>query len=184
MLLSRTPEWIFRARHLATQAREPVRHYEHQSVGYNYRLSNLLAAVGRAQLRDLDRRVAVRRSINERYRTALSDLPGWKFLPEAEFGTSTCWLTCATVGSEPERERILDGLAELDIEARPVWKPMHMQPVFRELRVVGGAIAERLFRTGLCLPSGSGLDAADLDRVITAVRHVVHPRSVSGSEMP
>jgi dTDP-4-amino-4,6-dideoxygalactose transaminase len=183
MLLSRNPQWISRARHLATQAREPVRHYEHQSVGYNYRLSNLLAAVGRAQLRDLDRRVAVRRSINERYRTALSDLPGWQFLPESELGTSTCWLTCATVGSEREREQVLDGLAELDIEARPVWKPMHMQPVFRDLRVLGGAIAERLFRTGLCLPSGSGLDTADLDRVIAAVRHVVHGISISGSEM-
>lgn len=183
MLLSRNPKWLARARHLATQAREPVRHYEHESVGYNYRLSNLLAAVGRAQLRDLDRRVAVRRAINHRYRTALSDLPGWQFLPEAEFGTSTCWLTCATVGSERERELILDGLAELDIEARPVWKPMHMQPVFRAHRAVGGAIAERLFRNGLCLPSGSGLDTADLDRVIAAVRHVVHRISISGSEI-
>ena len=183
MLLSHNPQWIARARHLATQAREPVRHYEHERVGYNYRLSNLLAAVGRAQLRDLDRRVAVRRAINETYRAALSELPGWSFLPEAAFGTSTCWLTCATVGSERERELILDGLAALDIEARPVWKPMHMQPVFRDLRVVGGAIAERLFRHGLCLPSGSGLDAADLDRVIAAVRHVVHHISVSGSAL-
>lgn len=181
MLLSRNPQWISRARYLATQAREPVRHYEHNSVGYNYRLSNLLAAVGRAQLRDLDRRVAARRTINAKYREALGDLPGWQFLPEAAFGTSTCWLSCATVASERERDHILDGLAALDIEARPVWKPMHMQPVFRERRVHGGAIAERLFRTGLCLPSGSGLDAADLERVITAVRSVVHRFTVSGS---
>lgn len=182
MLLSRDPRWIARARHLATQAREPVRHYEHQSVGYNYRLSNLLAAVGRAQLRDLDRRVAVRRTINERYRAGLSDLPGWHFLPELPHGTSTCWLTCATVGSERERDQILDGLAAVDIEARPVWKPMHMQPVFRDLRVLGGQIAERLFRTGLCLPSGSGLQLADIDRVIAAVRHVIHRHSESASE--
>lgn len=182
MLLSRDPRWIARARYLSTQAREPVRHYEHQSVGYNYRLSNLLAAVGRAQLRDLDRRVAVRRTINERYRSGLSDLPGWHFLPELPHGTSTCWLTCATVGSERERDQILDGLAAVDIEARPVWKPMHMQPVFRDLRVLGGQIAERLFRTGLCLPSGSGLQLADIDRVIAAVRHVIHRHSESASE--
>lgn len=181
MLLSRNPQWIQRARYLATQAREPVRHYEHNSVGYNYRLSNLLAAVGRAQLRDLDRRVTVRRTINARYREALGDLPGWQFLPEAAFGKSSCWLTCATVASEAERDLVLDGLAALDIEARPVWKPMHMQPVFRHHHVHGGEIAERLFRNGLCLPSGSGLDAAALDRVITAVRNVVHRTVVSGS---
>jgi dTDP-4-amino-4,6-dideoxygalactose transaminase len=132
-------------------------------------------------LRDLDRRVAARRTINTKYRDALGGLPGWQFLPEAAFGTSTCWLTCATVASERERDHILDGLAALDIEARPVWKPMHMQPVFRELRMHGGAIAERLFRTGLCLPSGSGLDAADLERVIAAVRSVVHRAAVSAS---
>lgn len=182
MLLSRNPQWIARARYLSTQAREPVRHYEHQSVGYNYRLSNLLAAVGRAQLRDLDRRVAARRTINARYREALADLPGWQFLPEAEFGTSTCWLTCATLASERERDAILDGLGAVDIEARPVWKPMHLQPVFREFRTRGGAIAERLFHHGLCLPSGSGLPLADIDRVIAAVRHVVHRTTVSGSE--
>jgi pyridoxal phosphate-dependent aminotransferase EpsN len=181
MLLSRDPQWIARARYLATQAREPVRHYEHNSVGYNYRLSNLLAAVGRAQLSDLDRRVAVRRTINTKYRDALGGLPGWQFLPEASFGTSTCWLTCATVASEAERERILDGLAAQNIEARPVWKPMHMQPVFRDLHCHGGAVAERLFRTGLCLPSGSGLESAEQDRVIAAVRSVVHRATESGS---
>ncbi|MBK7539766.1 MAG: aminotransferase class I/II-fold pyridoxal phosphate-dependent enzyme [Myxococcales bacterium] len=172
MLLSRNPQWIERARHLATQAREPVRHYEHKSVGYNYRLSNLLAAVGRAQLGDLDRRVARRRAINVGYRQGLSDLPGWQFMPEAAFGTSTSWLTCATVHSERERDSILDGLGALGIEARPVWKPMHLQPVFAHHRALGGAVAERLFRRGLCLPSGSGLTPADQDEVIAAVRNV------------
>jgi dTDP-4-amino-4,6-dideoxygalactose transaminase len=181
MLLSRNPQWISRARYLSTQAREPVRHYEHQSVGYNYRLSNLLAAVGRAQLRDLDRRVDARRTINARYREALADLPGWQFLPEADFGKSTCWLTCATVASERDRDEILDGLEAEAIEARPVWKPMHLQPVFREFRTHGGAISERLFRHGLCLPSGSGLQSVDIDRVIAAVRHVVHRKAVSAS---
>ncbi len=182
MLLARKREWIDRARYLATQAREPVRHYEHQSVGYNYRLSNLLAAVGRAQLRDLDRRVAARRAINARYREALAALPGWSFLPEASFGTSTCWLTCATVASEAERDAILDGLTAENIEARPVWKPMHLQPVFQQWPRHGGEIAERLFRHGLCLPSGSGLQADDIDRVIATVLDVVHRKTESGSE--
>jgi dTDP-4-amino-4,6-dideoxygalactose transaminase len=179
MLLARDPTLLARARHLATQAREPVRHYEHTSVGYNYRLSNLLAAVGRAQLGDLDRRVATRRAINARYRAALADLPGWTFMPEAHFGTSSCWLTCATLASERERDHILDELARHDIEARPVWKPMHLQPVFATYRCVGGGLAERLFRHGLCLPSGSGLRAEDIDRVIGAVRDVVHRDTVS-----
>ncbi|MEZ4362731.1 MAG: aminotransferase class I/II-fold pyridoxal phosphate-dependent enzyme [Kofleriaceae bacterium] len=178
-LLSRNPAWIARARHLATQAREPVRHYEHRSVGYNYRLSNLLAAVGRAQLRDLDRRVAARRAINARYRKELSGLPGWEFMPEAPFGVSSCWLSCATVASERARDTVLDALEARDIEARPVWKPMHLQPVFAEHRAIGGAFSERVFRRGLCLPSGSGLQPADLDRVIEAVRDVVHRESES-----
>jgi dTDP-4-amino-4,6-dideoxygalactose transaminase len=174
MLLSRNPDWIARARHLATQAREPARHYEHTSIGYNYRLSNLLAAVGRSQLRDLDRRVAARRAINARYRRELSDLPGWEFMPARDFGVSNAWLTCATVASERLRDQILDGLAAENIEGRPVWKPMHLQPVFASFRAVGGAVAERLFRQGLCLPSGSGLTTEDLTRVIATVRHVVH----------
>ncbi len=172
MLLSQNEEWIARARHLATQAREPVRHYEHKSIGYNYRLSNLLAAVGRSQLRDLDRRVAARRAINARYRAALSALPGWQLMPEASFGTCTFWLTCATVASERERDELLDALEAEDIEARPVWKPLHLQPVFAERRAVGGQVAERLFRHGLCLPSGSSLREEEQERVIAAVQTV------------
>ncbi len=166
MLLGARKDWIDRARHLATQAREPARHYEHKDVGYNYRLSNLLAAVGRAQLADLDRRVAARRAINHRYRDALATQPGWTFMPEASFGTCTFWLTCATV---PERDRLIDQLARLDIEARPVWKPLHLQPAYAGARVLRGQVAEALFRDGICLPSGSGLSAKDQDRVIAVL---------------
>jgi len=168
MLLGHKRDLVDRARYLATQARSPARHYEHEAVGYNYRLSNLLAAVGRAQLADLDRRVAARRATNAAYRQALGDLPGWSFLPEASFGTSTCWLTCALVGEK--RDRILDVLEGADIEARPVWKPMHMQPVFRSARIIGGAVSEQLFAHGLCLPSGSNLAEVDRARVIELVR--------------
>lgn len=173
MLLARDAALIDRARYLATQAREPVRHYEHKEIGFNYRLSNLLAAVGRAQLADLDRRVAARRAIRERYRAALGDLPGWSFMPEASWGRATFWLSCATIDAGAfgaTRDRVIERLAALDIEARPVWKPLHRQPAFAGAQVLRGQVAEALFRDGLCLPSGSSLTEGEQDRVIEAVR--------------
>ncbi|HEU4729224.1 MAG TPA: aminotransferase class I/II-fold pyridoxal phosphate-dependent enzyme [Kofleriaceae bacterium] len=173
MLLGARKEWTDRARYLATQARAPVRHYEHAEIGYNYRLSNLLAAVGRAQLADLDRRVEARRAIQARYRAALGDRPGWSFMPEASFGRATFWLTCATIdpaAAGETRDDVIDRLAAADIEARPVWKPLHLQPSFAGARVLRGQIAEELFRDGLCLPSGSGLTPRDQDRVIEVIR--------------
>jgi dTDP-4-amino-4,6-dideoxygalactose transaminase len=171
MLLGRRKDWIERARYLATQAREPVAHYEHAAIGFNYRLSNLLAAVGRAQLADLDRRVEARRAINTRYRSALA-LPGWSFMPEASFGRATCWLTCATIDASvapAQRDAVLAQLGSRDIEARPVWKPLHLQPVFAGARVLRGQVSETLFRDGLCLPSGSSLGITDQQRVISAI---------------
>ncbi|HET9621728.1 MAG TPA: aminotransferase class I/II-fold pyridoxal phosphate-dependent enzyme [Kofleriaceae bacterium] len=173
MLLGARKDLIDRARHLATQAREPVRHYEHKDIGFNYRLSNLLAAVGRAQLADLDRRVAARRAIYARYRAALGELPGWTFMPEASFGRATHWLTCATIDpavSTVTRDQVIDRLAGLDIEARPVWKPLHLQPVFAGARAIRGQVAEALFRDGVCLPSGSSLTESEQERVIDAIR--------------
>jgi dTDP-4-amino-4,6-dideoxygalactose transaminase len=169
-LLGRRKEWLDRARYLATQARSPARHYEHEAIGYNYRMSNLLAAVGRAQLADLDRRVAARRATNAVYRGALGGLPGWKFMPEGPGQHATFWLTCATVGSSAARDKILDALEAVDIEARPVWKPMHLQPVFAGCRAIGGAVAERLFERGVCLPSGSGITEGQRQAVIAHAR--------------
>lgn len=172
MLLARRKDWIDRARHLATQAREPARHYEHKDVGYNYRLSNLLAAVGRAQLADLERRVTTRRAINAQYRQALAARAGWSFMPEADFGTATFWLTCATIDAGAAgvtRDALLDRLGRADIEGRPVWKPLHLQPAFAGARTLRGDVAEALFRDGLCLPSGSQMRPADVDRVIAAL---------------
>jgi pyridoxal phosphate-dependent aminotransferase EpsN len=173
-LLGKRKDWIERARYLSTQARSPVRHYEHEAIGYNYRLSNLLAAVGRAQLSDLDRRVAARRATNAAYRRELGDLTGWSFLSEASGRMSTFWLTCATIGSSAraDRDQLLDALGAADIEARPVWKPMHLQPVFRDARVLGGRVAEEIFARGICLPSGSNLRDADRHRVVEVIRGV------------
>ncbi|HTR53501.1 MAG TPA: aminotransferase class I/II-fold pyridoxal phosphate-dependent enzyme [Kofleriaceae bacterium] len=174
MLLARVRAHAERARHLATQAREPAPHYEHREVGYNYRLSNMLAAIGRAQLRDLDRRVEKRRAIHDQYARALGDLPGWSFLTEAPHQRSTYWLTCATIDAakaRDTRDAIIRRLADRDIEARPVWKPMHLQPVFQHCRAIGGELASALFRDGICLPSGSQMTSADVERVVEAIRN-------------
>ncbi len=168
MLLSDREELVARARFLATQARDPAPHYQHSTVGFNYRLSNLLAAVGRAQLAGLERRVERRRAINRRYRRLLEGTPGLAFMPEAPFGRSTCWLTCLTVDPAvfgADRERIRLALEAEDIEARPVWKPMHLQPVFADCDARLNGVADRLFERGICLPSGSTLTDAQVDRI-------------------
>jgi len=169
MLVSGNPDWIAHARKLSTQAREPAPHYEHTELGFNYRLSNLLAAVGRAQLEVLPERVAARRRINARYRELLEDAPGITFMPEAEYGRSNCWLTCIVVDPDEagtDRERIRLALEAEDIESRPLWKPMHLQPVFRSAPMVGGETSAALFERGLCLPSGSALSGEDQERVV------------------
>ncbi|HXQ43271.1 MAG TPA: aminotransferase class I/II-fold pyridoxal phosphate-dependent enzyme [Acidimicrobiales bacterium] len=172
MLVSSDESLIDRARYLSTQAREPVVHYEHLAVGFNYRLSNLLAAVGRGQLLGLDDRVARRRAINARYRAALSELPGLEFMPVASYGEPNYWLTCVLV--DPDRfgatgEDIRIALEALDIESRPTWKPLHLQPVYAGAPTVGGAVAASIFEKGLCLPSGSRMGVADLDRVTETI---------------
>jgi pyridoxal phosphate-dependent aminotransferase EpsN len=175
MLVSGEPALVDRARFLATQARDPAPHYEHSRVGYNYRLSNVLAAIGRGQLRSLPERVAIRRAIFDRYVAGLGDLPGISFMPEASYGRSNRWLTCVTIDPaqcRTDRETVRLALEADNIEARPVWKPMHMQPVFAGARMFGGAVSARLFRDGVCLPSGSSLDPDDQDRVISVVRRM------------
>ena len=166
-------------RYLATQAREPVPHYEHRTVGYNYRLSNLLAAVGRGQVQRLGYLIAARRATARHYRAALGDLPGLTFMPVAAYGVPNWWLTCLLVDDErfgSGRDRILACLGEHNIEARPTWKPMHLQPVFRDCVMRGGAVSAALFHHGLCLPSGSALTDHDRERVVDAVRAVAAER--------
>jgi dTDP-4-amino-4,6-dideoxygalactose transaminase len=177
-LLSDDEELIERARYLATQAREPAAHYEHTEIGFNYRMSNLLAAVGRGQLRSLGPRISRRRQIKQNYRDALGDLPGIGFMPDAPYGEPTNWLTVITLDPRTARatpEEVRLRLEADDIEARPSWKPMHLQPLFADTPVTGGAVAERIFATGLCLPSGSSLTDADQRRVIDATRDVLGP---------
>jgi pyridoxal phosphate-dependent aminotransferase EpsN len=173
MLVSEDRRLISHAFKLATQARDPAPYYEHSQVGYNYRMSNVLAGIGRGQLRMLSERVAARRRNFEFYSAALGDMPGIEFMPEASWGTHTRWLTTAIITPGEfgiDRDELRQRLDAANIEARPVWKPMHLQPIYRDCAALGGAVAEDLFRRGLCFPSGSSLSADDLERVVTTVR--------------
>jgi dTDP-4-amino-4,6-dideoxygalactose transaminase len=181
MLVSHSRAIVDRARHLASQARDAAPHYEHSTIGFNYRLSNLLAAVGRAQLQTLAEKVERRRAIRRRYQDELGALPGLEFFAEAPYGRSNAWLTCITV--DPRAFGASSGdirrhLESRNIESRPVWKPMHLQPAFRQCRVRGGSVAAALFEAGLCLPSGSSLSDVDQKSVIAAIAEV--RRAVSG----
>jgi dTDP-4-amino-4,6-dideoxygalactose transaminase len=172
MLVTDSASFADRARHLATQAREPFPHYEHTTLGFNYRLSNLLAALGRAQLHGLDSRIDRRRRINEHYRRRLEGVPGIEFMPRADYGEPNHWLTCVTVDPEQfgsDRETIRLALEAADIESRPTWKPLHLQPLFSGQRVVGGPVCADVFRRGLCLPSGSALTDDELARITDIV---------------
>ena len=178
MLLSDDEALLARCRHLATQAREPVPHYEHVDVGYNYRLSNLLAALGRAQLHRLDGMMRRRRLVRERYAKLFSGVPGVRLLGDGDEG-SNCWLTSIVV--DPERTgwaaaELGAHLSARDIETRHVWKPMHRQPVFAGCRSVVTGASDRLFAQGLTLPSGSVLDDGRLARVIGAVEQFLDAR--------
>jgi len=175
MLVSNDGDLISRARKLATQARDPAPHYEHSEIGYNYRMSNVLAGIGRAQLEVLESRVAARRQTFRHYVEGLEDLPGLGFMPEAPWGRHTRWLTCITIDPTQfgaDREAVRLALERENIESRPVWKPMHLQPIFAKCEAVGGSVAEDLFKRGLCLPSGSSMSRSDLDRVVGVIRSV------------
>ena len=172
MLVSRNRLVVDRAIKLATQARDPAPHYQHSEVGYNYRLSNVLAGIGRGQLRVLEDRVVARQRNFEFYVDQLGGLPGIGFMPDAGWGRHTRWLTAITIDPATfgaDREDVRKALESQNIEARPVWKPMHRQPVFERFESVGGPVAEGLFERGLCLPSGSNLTESDLERVARAI---------------
>jgi dTDP-4-amino-4,6-dideoxygalactose transaminase len=178
MLVSPRKELVDHARKLARQAREPVPHYEHEEMGYNYRMSNLLAAFGRAQLPALHSRVAQRRAVFQGYQAALEGLPGIRFQPQAPWGVHARWLTAIQV--DPERsgttaERLRERLLAQGVESRPVWKPMHRQPICRRLGfpVLGGAVADELFERGLCLPSSSSLSPEEVEWISGIIRRGV-----------
>jgi pyridoxal phosphate-dependent aminotransferase EpsN len=183
MLISNDAESIAKARHWATQARDPALHYQHSEVGYNYRLSNILAGVGRGQLRVLGERVAARRMVFERYFDRLSKYDGIDFMPEAPYGKSTRWLTALTVDpikSGVTSLQITEYLAERNIESRPVWKPLHLQPLFDGVPYYSHSeeesISDKLFECGLCLPSGSNMSEEEQNFVIDSIEELLQSK--------
>jgi dTDP-4-amino-4,6-dideoxygalactose transaminase len=193
MLASDDIEFMHKARFLAQQAKDDVPYYRHSCIGYNYRMSNIVAAIGQGQLKCLDDRAERKREICEYYRTALEDLPGITFMPEASYGRCTRWLTVILIDPEvfgADHEAVRLSLEDENIESRPVWKPMHQQPVFKicpqsdedaqavpslsswPARVVGGAVADELYNQGLCLPSGTAVTDGELDRIISIISKV------------
>ncbi len=173
-LLSDNEAFIQKARFLATQARDNAPHYQHSEIGYNYRLSNICAGIGRGQMEVIDERVAQRRANFAFYERELSSIEGITFQPEAEGSFSNRWLSCMVVNPKLTggitRENIRLALASENIEARPLWKPMHLQPIFQDAPYYGKSISERLFENGLCLPSGSNLTQEELGRVTTGIK--------------
>ncbi|WP_241138555.1 aminotransferase class I/II-fold pyridoxal phosphate-dependent enzyme [Bacillus mycoides] len=180
MLVSNDVEALERARFLATQAKDPAPHYEHSEIGYNYRMSNILAGIGRGQLEVLEDRVRARRFIYKRYYEALSHMPGFYFMPELENTRSNRWLTTLTIDEKESGisiGKLLRTLAEENIEARPMWKPLHMQPLFKEKKYYPHSknedVSQYLFQSGICLPSGSNMLAEDQQRVIQGILKAV-----------
>jgi dTDP-4-amino-4,6-dideoxygalactose transaminase len=173
-LISDNKEFIDQARFLATQARDTAPHYQHSQIGYNYRMSNICAGIGCGQMQVLPQRVAQRRAVYEYYVKNLSDLPGLKFLSESENDFSNRWLTTITLDPEKaggiDREILRTSLETENIESRPLWKPMHLQPVFKNSLSYTDGTSEKLFNTGLCLPSGSNLSEQDLARVVNNIK--------------
>lgn len=173
LLTAKDPAWVEKARFWSQQARDPGVAYEHSEVGYNYRMSNVLAGIGRGQLEVLEERVAQRRANAFAYRDAFADLPGLTLMPQAPYGQHTNWLSCFLVDEARfgcSRDALIAALARDDVEARPVWKPMHLQPLYERAERYGGEVAEELFRQGICLPSSTNLSDADRARVIALVR--------------
>jgi len=176
MLCSNDRELIEQTRFLSTQARDDAPYYLHSQIGFNYRLSNILAGVGLGQLEVLDDRVAARRETFAVYRDTLAQLPGVTMMPQAPYGESNCWLSVVVIDSDEagvDCEQVRQSLEAENIESRRVWLPMHRQPVFGGCRCRGGAVSERVFETALCLPSGSQITTADRNRVIDAVSRAI-----------
>jgi pyridoxal phosphate-dependent aminotransferase EpsN len=184
MLVSDNIASIQTARFLSTQAKDPAPYYQHSVMGYNYRMSNLLAGVGRSQLQQLDHRVEAKRYIFRRYLHSLADLPGIEFMPELENTRSTRWLTTLTIDEEVagvSALQLVEALEKENIEARLVWKPLHMQPMFKGARYYSHSEyehhAESLFASGVCLPSGTSLTTAEQDRVIECIKKLFNKSS-------
>ena len=173
VLASHDKALIDHARKLSTQARDEAPYYQHSEIGYNYRMSNIVAAIGRGQLKVVDERVEQARAIFNMYTEKLADIPTISFMPEAPYNRANRWLTPIIVDPDKapnHNAELLNALQNDNIEARPIWKPMHLQPVFKNSQVVGGSVSEYIFNHGLCLPTGTAMTENDVDRVCNVIK--------------
>ena len=170
MLVSNNKERIDKVRFWATQARDKARHYQHSEIGYNYRMSNVAAGIGRGQLRVLDQRVAKKKYIFDFYKRELGNLDGIKFMPINEFNEPNYWLTCISMDGQIRPLDIIEALENDNIESRPIWKPMHMQPVFEKYDFIGTGVSEKIYDNGVCLPSDTKMTDEDLNRVCNVIK--------------
>ncbi|WP_076560623.1 DegT/DnrJ/EryC1/StrS family aminotransferase [Salimicrobium flavidum] len=170
MLVSDNPERIEKVRFWSTQSRDPARHYQHSELGFNYRMSNVLAGIGRGQLKVLNQRVKKKKYIFDFYKNELGDLEGVGFMPENEWTEPNFWLSSMTLTGRVKPTEIIGALEAENIEARPLWKPMHRQPFFESYDFIGGRVADKLFETGVCLPSDTKMTDEDLGRVVMIIK--------------
>lgn len=177
MLVSNDEEKINKSRFWATQSRENARYYQHSEIGYNYRLSNVLAGIGRGQLKVLDQRVKKKNEIYQFYKKELGQIEDIGFMPENDFDKPNYWLSCITLKGEVKPLDIIEALEEENIEARHIWKPMHLQPFFKNYDYIGGNVAEKLFESGICLPSDTKMKEEDLERVVKVIKNVLRKRN-------
>lgn len=172
MLVSDHDERIAKVRFWATQSRDPALHYEHSELGYNYRMSNISAGIGRGQLRVLDQRVAKKKYIFEFYNRELAELSDLSFMPINKWNTPNYWLSCVTLNGKVEAHQLMKALRDENIESRPLWKPMHLQPFFEKFDYIGDDVSEKLFQRGVCLPSDTKMTDDDLNRVVTVIKRL------------
>ncbi|MEK4099369.1 MULTISPECIES: DegT/DnrJ/EryC1/StrS family aminotransferase [unclassified Bacillus (in: firmicutes)] len=170
MLVSNDEERISKARFWATQSRDQARHYQHSELGFNYRMSNVVAGIGRGQLKVLDQRVQKKRYIFDFYKRELGNLEGIEFMPSNEWNEPNYWLSSMTLNGKIRPIDVMEALEKENIESRPVWKPMHMQPFFEKYDFIGTDVSEKLFETGVCLPSDTKMTDEDLDRVVKIIK--------------
>lgn len=170
MLVSDNEERINKVRFWATQSRDQARHYQHSELGFNYRMSNVVAGIGRGQLKVLDKRVEKKKYIFEFYKRELGELDGVEFMPINDWNEPNCWLSCITLSGQVRPIDIMEALEKENIESRPIWKPMHLQPVFEKYNYVGGDVADRLFENGVCLPSDTKMTDEDLERIVKIIK--------------
>lgn len=169
-MVSNNKERIEKVRFWSTQSRDPARHYQHSELGYNYRMSNIIAGIGRGQLKVLDQRIEKKRYIYGFYKKELGGLEGVEMMPINEWNEPNCWLSCMTVKGKVRPIDIMEALEKENIESRPIWKPMHMQPFYEGYDFIGEGVSEKIFENGVCLPSDTKMTDGDLSRVVEVIR--------------